>query len=41
MGQGLTEIVNVPWVPSMGIHYLLAADGISRTLVLLTGIAAV
>jgi len=24
-----------------GIHYLLAADGISRTLVLLTGIAAV
>jgi NADH-quinone oxidoreductase subunit M len=41
MGQGLTEIVNVPWVPAMGIRYLLAADGISRTLVLLTGIAAV
>jgi NADH-quinone oxidoreductase subunit M len=41
MGQPLTEIVNVPWVPSMGIHYILAADGISRTLVLLTGLAAV
>jgi NADH-quinone oxidoreductase subunit M len=41
MGQGLTEIVNVSWVPAMGIRYLLAADGISRTLVLLTGIAAV
>jgi NADH-quinone oxidoreductase subunit M len=34
-------IVDLPWVPSMGIHYLLAADGISRVLVLLTGLAAV
>jgi NADH-quinone oxidoreductase subunit M len=33
--------VDAPWVPSMGIHYLLVADGISRVLVLLTGIAAV
>ncbi len=41
MGQGLTTIVDVPWVPSMGIHYILAADGISRVLVLLTGLAAV
>jgi NADH-quinone oxidoreductase subunit M len=41
MGQGLTVIVDVPWVPAMGIHYLLAADGISRVLVLLTGLAAV
>ena len=41
MGQGRVVIVDVPWVPSMGIHYLLAADGISRVLVLLTGIAAV
>jgi NADH:ubiquinone oxidoreductase subunit 4 (subunit M) len=31
----------LPWVPSMGIHFLLAADGISRVLVLLTGLAAV
>ena len=34
-------IVDVPWVPAMGIHYMLAADGISRVLVLLTGLAAV
>jgi len=40
MGQGRSVIVDVPWVPSMGIHYLLAADGISRVLVLLTGLAA-
>jgi NADH-quinone oxidoreductase subunit M len=41
MGQGRQIIVDIPWVPSMGIHYLLAADGISRVLVLLTGLAAV
>jgi len=41
IGQGLVTIVDVPWVPSMGIHFLLAADGISRVLVLLTGLAAV
>src|SRR5512146_283160 len=39
--QGRIVSVDVLWVPSMGIHYLLAADGISRVLVLLTGIAAV
>ena len=39
--QGRNVIVDALWVPSMGIHYLLAADGISRVLVLLTGIAAV
>src|SRR5450631_2056858 len=41
MGHGREIIVDIPWVPSMGIHYLLAADGISRVLVLLTGLAAV
>jgi NADH-quinone oxidoreductase subunit M len=41
MGQGRIVLVDVPWVPSMGIHFLLAADGISRVLVLLTGLAAV
>jgi NADH-quinone oxidoreductase subunit M len=41
MGQGRIVIADLPWVPSMGIHYLLAADGISRVLVLLTGLAAV
>ena len=37
MGQGRTILVDVPWIPSLGIHFLLAADGISRVLVLLTG----
>jgi NADH-quinone oxidoreductase subunit M len=41
MGQGRLVIVDLPWVPSMGVHFLLAADGISRVLVLLTGLAAV
>jgi NADH-quinone oxidoreductase subunit M len=36
----LQTIVKVPWVPALGIEYYLAADGISLTLVLLTGIAA-
>jgi NADH-quinone oxidoreductase subunit M len=40
-GQGTQIIVDKLWVPSMGIHYLLVADGISRVLVLLTGIASV
>jgi NADH-quinone oxidoreductase subunit M len=40
-GQGRVVIADVPWVPAMGIHYTLAADGISRVLVLLTGLAAV
>ena len=39
--QSTRILVDIPWVPSMGIHFLLAADGISRTLVLLTGLAAV
>ena len=37
----LQTIVRVPWVPSLGINYHLAVDGISLTLVLLTGLAAV
>jgi NADH-quinone oxidoreductase subunit M len=41
MGHGRQVFVDLPWVPSMGIHFLLAADGISRVLVLLTGIASV
>jgi NADH-quinone oxidoreductase subunit M len=41
MRQGRITIVDVPWIPSMGIHFMLAADGISRILVLLTGLAAV
>lgn len=41
MGQGRNLIVDALWIPNMGVHYLLAADGISRVLVLLTGLAAV
>jgi NADH-quinone oxidoreductase subunit M len=40
-GQGSQVLVDKLWVPSMGIHFLLVADGISRVLVLLTGIASV
>jgi NADH-quinone oxidoreductase subunit M len=40
-GEGREVLVDAVWVPSMGIHYLLADDGISRVLVLLTGIASV
>jgi len=37
----LVQLVNIPWVTDLGIHFHLAADGVSITLVLLTGIAAV
>ena len=36
----LVTLVNVPWIPQLGINYHLAADGISLTLVVLTGLAA-
>ena len=39
-GEMLT-ITRVPWIPSLGIEYHLAADGISLTLLLLTGIIAI
>src|SRR4029079_9485278 len=37
----MQSITDVSWIPSLGIHYHLAADGISLTLVLLTGLAAI
>src|SRR5882757_9777142 len=37
----LVTVVRVPWIPSLGIEYHLAADGISMTLLLLTGIIAI
>mgnify|MGYP000573613328 FL=1 len=37
---GLQDLVNVPWIPQLGINYHLAADGISLTLMVLTGLAA-
>jgi NADH-quinone oxidoreductase subunit M len=39
-GEFMT-LTRVPWIRSLGIEYHLAADGISLTLVLLAGIAAV
>ena len=37
----MVTVIRVPWVPSLGIEYHLAADGISLTLLLLTGIVAI
>ncbi|HXJ60148.1 MAG TPA: NADH-quinone oxidoreductase subunit M [Verrucomicrobiae bacterium] len=40
-GAGLTTVAKVPWVSALGLEYHLAVDGISVTLVVLTGLAAV
>src|SRR5258708_21390716 len=37
----MVTVARLPWVPSLGIEYYLAADGISLTLLLLTGIVAI
>ena len=37
----LVTVARIPWVPSLGIEFYLAADGISLTLLLLTGIVAI
>jgi NADH-quinone oxidoreductase subunit M len=37
----VNEIAHMNWIPPLGISYFLAADGISSTLVILTGLAAV
>jgi NADH-quinone oxidoreductase subunit M len=39
-GEILT-IADIPWIPTLGFRFQLAADGVSLTLVLLTGLAAV
>ena len=36
-----TTIVRVPWIPALGMNYQLALDGISLTLILVTGLAAI
>ena len=36
----LLTVTRIPWIPQLGIEYHLAADGISLTVLLLTGIAA-
>jgi NADH-quinone oxidoreductase subunit M len=40
-GGAPAVVARIPWVPELGIQYHLAADGISLTLLVLTGIAAV
>jgi len=37
----IATVALMPWVPFLGIQYYLAADGISLTLLLLTGIVAI
>ncbi len=37
----VVTITRIPWIPSLGISYHLAYDGISSVMVLLTGIASV
>jgi NADH-quinone oxidoreductase subunit M len=39
-GPGLQTLLNYPWIPQLGVRFHLAADGISLTLVVLTGLAA-
>ena len=39
-GEMMT-VTRIPWIPTLGIEYHLAADGISLSLLLLTGIVAV
>jgi NADH-quinone oxidoreductase subunit M len=41
LDAGIVTVHKLPWIPNLGIEYHLAVDGISLTLVLLTGIAAV
>ena len=38
--SAMVTLVDVPWVASLGVNFHLAADGISLTLVVLTGLAA-
>lgn len=40
-GPGLQTLVDVEWIQTLGIRYHLAVDGISLTLVVLTGLAAI
>src|SRR5688572_2306109 len=41
LNSGIVTVQKFPWIPNLGIDYHIAVDGISLTLVLLTGIAAV
>ena len=37
----LSTIIRVPWVPTLGMYYHLAVDGVSLTMVLVTSLTAV
>src|SRR5688500_9836599 len=39
-GPALQTLIDQAWIPSLGVRFHLAADGISLTLLVLTGIAA-
>ncbi|MBI2498429.1 MAG: NADH-quinone oxidoreductase subunit M, partial [Opitutae bacterium] len=39
-GAALQTLVDMPWITALGVRYHLAADGISLTLRVLTGLAA-
>ncbi|MCX6937655.1 MAG: NADH-quinone oxidoreductase subunit M [Verrucomicrobia bacterium] len=39
-GPELQTLVNVPWITELGVRYHLAVDGISLSLLVLTGLAA-
>jgi NADH-quinone oxidoreductase subunit M len=37
----LQTVIRLPWIPSLGMNYHLAADGISLTMCLVTGLTAI
>src|SRR5436305_13687105 len=37
----LTTVVRIPWVPTLGMNYHIAVDGISLTMVVVTGLTAI
>jgi NADH-quinone oxidoreductase subunit M len=39
-GPRMQTLVDIPWIPTMGVTYRLAVDGISLTLLVLTGLVA-
>ena len=41
VSQPFTTITRLPWVPTLGMEYHLAVDGISLTLILVTAITAI
>jgi NADH-quinone oxidoreductase subunit M len=41
LSDGFVQLVNVPWIPVLGINYHLAVDGINYPLVILNGFVCV